>query len=139
MTGFTVVTDDVFDVAPGHIASAELARFIDGTLAPVARQAVVSHLGECAECRREVVELREALAASGPRTRPRFIWFSGALAAAAVVLIAVVLARPASRDSSAMRADVAGAIEAEASIVAVASPLAASVSIYQPGAGSADG
>src|SRR5687768_2332692 len=110
MTGFHVVTDDVFDVAPGHIASAELARFIDGTLMPVARPAVVAHLGGCAECRREVVELREALAVAAPRTRPRS-WLPAFVAAAAVLLVAVLLTRPASQGSSAVRADVAGAID----------------------------
>ena len=112
------MTDDVFDVAPGHIASAELARFIDGTLTPAARHAVVAHLGECADCRREVVELREALAASVPRTRGRSGWLPASLAAAAVLLIAVLLTRPASQISPAVRAEVAGAIEGEASIVA---------------------
>jgi anti-sigma factor RsiW len=120
MTGSTLVTDDVFDVAPGHIASAELARFIDGILTPVARQAVVAHLAECAECRREVVELREALAASQPRARPRVRWLSGALAAAAVLLIAVLATRPASQDAPVVRADAAGAIGGEASIIAAA-------------------
>jgi hypothetical protein len=120
MTGLRAVTDDAFDVVPDHIASAELARFIDGTLAPAARDAVVAHLGACANCRREVVELREALAASVPRTRARSGWLPASLAAAAVILIAVVLARPATRGSSVVRADVAGTIESESVIVAAA-------------------
>jgi anti-sigma factor RsiW len=118
MTGFTLVTDDVFDVAPGHIASAELARFIDGILTPTARQAVVAHLAECADCRHEVVELREALAASMPRTRPRARWTSGVLAAAAVLLIAVLVTRPVSRNAAVVRAELGEASDGQVSIIA---------------------
>jgi len=80
--------------ALGHISDSELSGFLDDDLDPTDRRRVEAHLDACAQCRRELIEVR-SLAAS---YRPPATLTSGRLwariaagAALAAVLAAVVL------------------------------------------------
>jgi hypothetical protein len=64
-----------------HPSTAQVAAFLDGSLRDTERERVVSHLAECAECRRELVELRGALGAASPTGRRRGIIAAAAIAA----------------------------------------------------------
>jgi hypothetical protein len=84
----------------GHIREDVFAAYLDKSLSPTARASVDQHLGECAACRDELVSLTEIARSIGrPRRTLRF--GAAAAAIAAVLLIAVVLPRQASRPSSA--------------------------------------
>ena len=65
----------------GHLASQQLAAYIDYTLAHDERTRVEAHLAECTECRREVLEVTRVIR-SRHRVGP---YLAGALAMAAAV------------------------------------------------------
>lgn len=72
---------------------AELIPYVDGTLGPVEREIVETHLDDCAMCAAEVADLRAAV-----RPAPRR-WWLGVVAAVLFlgVLVAVILALRSSR------------------------------------------
>jgi anti-sigma factor RsiW len=71
----------------------ELAAYVDRRLGPADRERVEGHLAGCADCRREVLEVRGLLRhAARPR---RLLLGAGLLAAAAALLLMV---RPANLD-----------------------------------------
>jgi hypothetical protein len=72
-----------------HIPESEIHSFIDGGLDAETRAAVSAHLAHCPACADEVRHLREFVVALGRPTRSRSPWRYGALAAAAVVVLAV--------------------------------------------------
>ena len=85
-----------------HPTAVQVAAFLDGALQGAERERVVSHLAECAECRHELVELRDALGAvTAPSGRRR-----GAIAAAAIAagLAFVLLPQLVQRGTPAARA-----------------------------------
>src|SRR5919199_1642583 len=64
----------------------ELSAYLDGELAPAARQAVDEHLAACAECRAELESLRQTrdlLRALPPVAPPRSFAITAEMAAAA--------------------------------------------------------
>jgi anti-sigma factor RsiW len=71
------------------MTEAEIAAYIDGTLAGPSRDRVEAHLASCVECRHDFVESQKVL--RGMR-RPRNAVIAGTLAVAAVV--AFLIARP---------------------------------------------
>jgi len=79
--------------APGHLESAVVAAYLDGTLPPSDRVRVEAHALQCDECRHELIEVARLL-----RTRPRRgRWYLpvGLAAAAAVLALVVLWPRPA--------------------------------------------
>ena len=74
------------DVTP-HPSDLELATYLDGRLEPAIRERIESHLAECPACRDDVVATRTLR----PRARFTSLRGSGALAAAAAVLVLAVL------------------------------------------------
>lgn len=73
-----------------HLSESELAAFLDDALPPEDHARVEAHLGECRECRRDVIVVRRAL--NPPveiRRRPLMVG-----AAAAAAMIAFVLLGP---------------------------------------------
>ncbi len=70
-----------------HLSTEGLAAFIDGSLDEGARAAAVAHLADCADCRRELVDIRRALPAR--RMAPR-VAAAAALAAAASIVVLLV-------------------------------------------------
>jgi hypothetical protein len=73
-----------------HLASEEVAAYLDNTLSEAECARVKSHLADCDVCREEIVSVSKLLEGA-PRSRRRFIALP-AIAAAAVLVI--VLARP---------------------------------------------
>ena len=73
-----------------HLASEDVAAYLDNTLSEAECARVKSHLADCDVCREEVVSVSKLLERA-PRSRRRVIAFS-AMAAAAV--LAVFLVRP---------------------------------------------
>ena len=77
---------------PGnHLQSGEVASYLDRGLPPTERERVEAHLVDCAECRREVIEVSRLR--HTPASRRRWLVFAPAAAAAAILI--AVLARPA--------------------------------------------
>jgi hypothetical protein len=74
-----------------HLESAEVASYLDRALPPAERERVEAHLADCAECRREVIEVSRLRHTSASRRR----WLLFAPAAAAAAILIAVLARPA--------------------------------------------
>ena len=72
-----------------HLPHERMAAFLDGRLDALAREAVVAHFASCAECRRELVELRGVLRATRSPRRT-LTWLSAAAGVAAVLAIAVL-------------------------------------------------
>ena len=69
-----------------HLDAGLLAAFVDGRLETAEAKKVEAHLAECADCRREAIEVRRLL----PVTAPGWRWPAiGALAAAAVLVLVV--------------------------------------------------
>lgn len=77
--------------ADRHVSSESLAAFIDRRLDGAARTAVIEHLADCAECRREWMDARRALR---PRRARRVAGITVAVAAAASLII---IAMPSGR------------------------------------------
>jgi hypothetical protein len=69
-----------------HISDAELAAYLDGNVASADRERIESHLADCDECRRHLIEARKVLGGIG---RTRGLRIAATLAAAAVVLVFV--------------------------------------------------
>ena len=69
-----------------HISDAELAAYMDRNVAPAERDRVESHLADCDECRRHLIETRKVL---GGIDRTRSLRLVATLAAAAAVLVFV--------------------------------------------------
>lgn len=69
-----------------HISDAELAAYMDRNVASADRERIESHLADCDECRRHLIEARTVLGGIG---RTRTVRIATILAAAAVVLIFV--------------------------------------------------
>jgi hypothetical protein len=126
-----------------HPSEADLAGFLDGDLAAAERRRVVSHLDECAACRRELVEMRqmvdsysgarEAAAATAPPRGRRRGWrvgFATALAAAGIASLLLVR-RPAVAPSDVNRvreAPMLGQAAGNARIAVVSPPESATIS-----------
>lgn len=72
-----------------HLASEEVAAYLDNTLSDAERARVKEHLADCDACREEIVSVSKLLD-HAPRSRRRVIAFSG-LAAAAVLAFLLVL------------------------------------------------
>lgn len=69
-----------------HISDAELAAYMDRNVAPAERDRIESHLADCDECRRHLIETRRVL---GGVDRTRGLRIIATLAAAAVVFVFV--------------------------------------------------
>lgn len=84
------------DLVNAHLSVADVAAVVDGPLSPEERAAVESHLAVCAECRDEVVTAMHLVETApqpvSPRRR-RWAPFVGLAAAAAVLIVALPLAR----------------------------------------------
>lgn len=81
-------------------ATERLAEFIDGTLAPDARERVAEHLGDCADCYAVVAEslsISDELVARARARRKRYLFYSvpASLAAAAILLLVFKTWKPA--------------------------------------------
>jgi anti-sigma factor RsiW len=112
-----------------HLSSAQVADLLDERLHPGDRDAVIAHLSACAECRREVAELKSALPHVDER-RPRAAWLmagGAGLAAAALVAFAVA---PRYMDRRVLTADIPSATRTAAESSRVES--AARISVVEP-------
>lgn len=78
-----------------HIETGLVAAYVDGRAATAEAAKIEAHLAECADCRRELIEVRRLL----PRKAQRWAWSAvGVLAAAAVLLL--VVSRPGGQRAS---------------------------------------
>lgn len=77
------------DTPVGHLESSEVAAYVDRALAPAQRERVEAHLADCAECRREVIDVSRV----GNIARRRSSWIMFAPAAAAAAIVILLLAR----------------------------------------------
>lgn len=76
-----------------HLTVEQVARYVDRTALPDERAGVVAHLADCAECRREVVEVRRTLNHSSAAAR----WWKLAVPAAAAAAVLFLLGRSPER------------------------------------------
>lgn len=74
------------EMSGGHLESREVAAYLDRALRPADRERVESHLADCPDCRREVIEVSRIRHAPGRRLR-WLIAVPAAAAAAAVVIL----------------------------------------------------
>ena len=74
-----------------HLTPAEVTEYVDGVATPDASARIQSHLAECAECRDEVVETGEIVAAT---RRPTWIRASRWAPVAAAAALVFMLVRP---------------------------------------------
>jgi anti-sigma factor RsiW len=81
---------------PWHLEPDDMASLLDGNATAAARGRIEAHLAECAECRRELVQLDD-IARTVPARRSRWLVPLAATAAAAAVLLVIVVPR-AGRD-----------------------------------------
>jgi hypothetical protein len=79
----------------GHLEASDVAAYVDRALLPVQRELVEAHLVDCAECRREIIEVSRVRNAARRRSR----WLIAAPAAAAAAIAVLILARPADTPS----------------------------------------
>lgn len=86
----------VVNVAP-HLSAAEVAAYVDRTLADDERARVERHLVECDACRDEVTACARLVTTAPPRAASRVRW-RVVLPVAAAVLAAVLLRRPEGPD-----------------------------------------
>ena len=123
------------DVPPspvGHTDSFTVAAFLDGRLYGRARDTLVTHLAECAECRREVVELQQALGTNGQSTQARRSSRPGiVMAIAAVLLVSIIL--PQLR--TVQTADALDEDRVRTGTPSIAANRAALIAMLQPGDG----
>ena len=70
-----------------HLEPAEVAAYVDGTLADDMRSDLEAHLVTCTDCRGEVVEVSRIARALPGRAMHRHVWIPTAAAAAAVILL----------------------------------------------------
>ena len=80
---------------PVHLTSDRVAAFLDGGLDAADRADAVRHFAECAECRRELAELRGVLDSAG---RPRSRGWVAAAAGVAAILVFTMLPRLTGHD-----------------------------------------
>lgn len=78
------------DAARAHLDATTAAAYLDGGLAEDERDDVIAHLASCAECRREVIDVRAALSREPALKAPRGSWRAVAAAVAAVVAIVIL-------------------------------------------------
>lgn len=109
-----------------HLSSAQVADLLDERLEPDDRDAVITHLAACADCRHEVAELHGALAVVGDR-RPRRRWIAGLaiVAAAAVAFVAIpprMISHRAARDDASETRNAEGAPLASVARIGVVAP-----------------
>lgn len=112
-----------------HLSSAQVADLLDERLHPGDRDAVIAHLSACAECRREVAELKSALPHVDER-RPRAAWLmagGAGLAAAALIAFAIV---PRFTQQRALTGDIPGTTRTAAESSNVES--ATRISVVEP-------
>lgn len=69
-----------------HIEASLVATYVDGRATSAEVETVEAHLAECADCRREVIEVRRLLS----RRSRRWAWSAVAVLGAAAVLLLVV-------------------------------------------------
>lgn len=69
----------------GHLESSEVAAYLDCALPVEKRERVEAHLADCAECRREIIDVSRLR--SSTRRRSRWLVFAPAAAAAAIVIL----------------------------------------------------
>lgn len=74
----------------GHLETGEVAAYLDRVLPPDERDRIEAHLADCAECRREVIEVSRLRHTRSRRSR----WLIAAPAAAAAAVALIVFARP---------------------------------------------
>lgn len=79
-----------------HLTSDRVAAFLDGGLDGAERASAVRHFAECAECRRELAELRGVLDSAH---RPRSRGWVAAAAGVAAILAFTLLPRLSSNDN----------------------------------------
>jgi len=79
--------------AERHLTVEQVARYVDRTALPDERAGTVAHLADCAECRREVVEVRRTLRQSGAPPR----WWKVAVPVAAAAAVILLLGRSPER------------------------------------------
>lgn len=72
---------------PAHPSFDEIAGYVDGTLDPISREIVATHVEDCARCRRELRDLRAF-------TKPRRRWIGWAAAAVIALAALLILVRP---------------------------------------------
>ena len=100
-----------------HPSAGEMAAYIDGVSTDEERREIEAHLSACADCRDELVVVREAMQSKGSRLR----WVAGVVATAAAIALLLMTPtmieespQPVFRGSDATdsaAADVAGTIE----------------------------
>jgi anti-sigma factor RsiW len=76
-----------------HLRESEVVAYLSDDLMPAERERVESHLAECLECRREVIEVAEILTTYRRRRTKRRLAYLGAilvLAALAALLVKAV-------------------------------------------------
>ncbi len=81
------------DTPVGHLQSSEVAAYLDRVLPVEKRERVEAHLADCAECRREIIDVSRVR--NTARRRMRWMVFAPAAAAAAIVIF--IVARPVPR------------------------------------------
>lgn len=95
----SVMTDtrDTIADAAGHPTSSAIAAFVDRSVHGAERDALLAHFASCAECRREMTDVRAAVAKSGSRqygaVGMRARWPVALAGIAALLLVAIVLPR----------------------------------------------
>lgn len=94
-----VMTVDPTPLPGRHLESATVAAYLDGTLPPQDRARVEAHAAECAECRRELIEVAHVL--HGRSRRPRWRLAIGLASAAAGLLLLLVWPRSGERPGGA--------------------------------------
>ena len=77
--------------APSHLTDSEMALYLDRRLSLEERDRIENHLGNCAECRTQVLAAQHVL---GSGRRSRVATAGGVLAAAAVIFILITRAAP---------------------------------------------
>lgn len=94
------------EISSDHVSSEHLAAFLDGRLTGSERERAVRHFAGCGECRQELTELREVLAAPRGAISRRWIVVGGAVAAImAFVLVPRVVRDDSSGESARIRAE----------------------------------
>ena len=72
-----------------HLEAREISAYLDRTLTAMERERVEAHLADCAECRREAIEVSRVRSTVGRRSR----WLIGPPIAAAAAIAFLVLLR----------------------------------------------
>ncbi|MFN2637700.1 MAG: zf-HC2 domain-containing protein [Gemmatimonadaceae bacterium] len=96
-----------------HLASEQVAAYLDNTLSEAECARVKVHLADCEACRKEIVSVSKLLEGA-PRSRRRFVALS-TMAAAAAAVVVIVLARQSSDSGLTAGTPVRGAVTPAAS------------------------